>query len=387
MARTGRNTLCGILPLFFIDVKWEEIPRKGWSRQAVAVARGLLLAFPLLFIFGGLLMAADAIFEGIIKNIFDINWEEFFKHSFFIGFGLWVTAGFLRGLFFGKETPPLQSGAIKAPSLGIVETSVTLGLLNLLFLIFVVIQIRYFFGGASLVEVTEGLTYAQYARRGFFELVAASGLALPLLLGGHWLLNKENPKNERIFRWLAGLLILMLFVVMVSAFQRMRLYQNEYGLTEQRLYVTAFMAWLAVVFLWFVATVLRGKREKFTFGAVVAGFAAVLTLQTLNPDGLIVRTNLALAKEGRGFDVDYAATLSDDAIPALVEALPNLKKDEQIKLIHGAILSRLAEGKSDWRNWSWGRAQAQKLLRENKTKTNNILSSWYFEKLPVFSLY
>lgn len=383
MALTGINTLCGILPLFFIDVKWGEIPRKGWSHHAVAVGRGLLLAFPLLFIFGGLLMAADAIFEDLIKNIFGINWEEFFKHSFCFGFGLWLTAGFLRGLFFGKETPPSQSSEIKTPSLGIVETSVTLGLLNLLFLIFVVIQIRYFFGGASLVEVTEGLTYSQYARRGFFELVTASGLALPLLLGGHWLLSKENPKNERIFRWLAGFLILMLFVVMVSAFQRMRLYQNEYGLTELRLYTTAFMGWVAAVFAWFVTTVLRGKREKFAFGAIIAGFVSVLALQTINPDGLIVRTNLALAKEGRGFDVDYAATLSDDAIPALVEALPFLSKDEQVKVIHSAILPRLAESTSDWRSWSWGRSQAAKALRESETNVRDALNTWNHELFSV----
>jgi hypothetical protein len=378
-ALTGINALCGILPLFFMDIKWDEIPRKGWSYQAVSVARGLLLAFPLLFVFGGLLMAADAVFEGILKNIFDINWEAFFKHSFFTGIGLWLAAGFLRGLFLGREPLPIQLGTIKAPSLGVMETSVALGLLNLLFMIFVVVQIRYFFGGANLVEVTEGLTYAQYARKGFFELAAASGLALPILLGGHWLLNKENPKNERIFRWLAGFLILLLFVVMVSAFQRMRLYQNEYGLTELRLYTTAFMGWLAAVFIWFVATVLRGKRGKFAFGAVLAGFAALLTLQTLNPDRLIVKTNLALAKENQSFDAYYVSTLSDDAIPALVEALPSLKKEEQFKIIHGAILPRMAKSETDWRSWSWGRSRAEKALRESETSFRGTLEAWNHE--------
>ncbi len=379
MALTGVNALCGILPLFFIDIKWDEIPRKGWSHQAVSIARGLLLAFPLLFVFGALLMAADAVFEGIIKKIFDINWEAFFKHSFFIGFGLWLTAGFLRGLFFGKEPLPLENGTIKPPSLGIVETSVTLGLLNLLFLIFVIVQIRYFFGGANLVEIAEGLTYSQYARKGFFELVAASGLALPLLLGGHWLLNKENSKHEQVFRWLAGFLILMLFVVMMSAFQRMRLYQNEYGLTEQRLYITAFMGWLAVVFVWFVATVLRGRRERFTFGAVIAGFVAVFALQVVNPDDLIVRTNLALAQKGQSFDAAYVGTLSDDAIPALVEALPSLNQDEQIQVIQGAILPRLAKSDADWRNWSWGCSRAAKALRENETSVRGALNTWNHE--------
>jgi len=383
IALTGINTLVGILPLFFVDIKWGEIPRKGWSHHAVAVGRGLLLAFPLLFVFGGLLMAADAIFEGIIKNIFGINWEEFFKHSFFIGLGLWFTAGFLRGLFFGKELTFSPNSEIKAPSLGIVETSVTLGLLNLLFLIFVIVQLRYFFGGASLVEVTEGLTYSEYARRGFFELVTASGLALPLLLGGHWLLNKENLKNERIFRWLAGFLILLLFVVMVSAFQRMRLYQNEYGLTELRLYTTAFMGWLAIVFVWFAATVLRGIRERFTFGAVVAGFVAIFALQVINPDALIVRTNVSLAKSGKSFDVYYATSLSADAVSSLVSALPELNPKDRCNVAGRILHNWPSTAGSDWRSWSWGQAQARRIVKENEGALQEAINSWRFENIPV----
>ena len=164
-------------------------------------------------------------------------------------------------------------------------------LLNLLFLSFVVIQFRYFFGGATSVVLTPGLTYSEYARRGFFELVAVAALVLPLLLTAHWLLDKQKPESERAFRWLAGTQIMFLFVIMASAFQRMRLYQREYGLTEQRLYPTAFMGWLAIVFVWFVVSVLRGRRERFAFGALAAGFAVILALHALNPDDLIARVN------------------------------------------------------------------------------------------------
>ena len=76
---------------------------------------------------------------------------------------------------------------------------------------------------------------------------------------------------------------------------------GEYGLTEERLYATAFMGWLAAVFLWFAATVMAGRRERFAFGAIVAGFLLVIVLSALNPDALIARTNLARAKTGRPF--------------------------------------------------------------------------------------
>src|SRR5262249_40205161 len=141
--------------------------------------------------------------------------------------------------------------------LGFVEVATALALLDLLFLAFVLVQFRYFFGGAVVVESSPRLTYAQYARPGFFGLVTVAALALPLLLLAHALIRDARPAQVRLFCALAGALVALLFVIMVSAVQRMRLYQREYGLTELRVYTTAFMGWLAAVFLWFCATVLR----------------------------------------------------------------------------------------------------------------------------------
>jgi len=174
------------------------------------------------------------------------------------------------------------------PSLGIVETTTIFSLLNLLFLSFVLVQIRYFFGGAATVQATAGLTYAQYARSGFFELVWVAALVLPLLLGLHWLQKPGDARAQRLFTWQAAVQVALLFVIMASALARMRLYEGEYGLTELRLYTTAFMGWLALVFAWFTLTALRGRRERFAFGAAVCAFALVV-----NPDDRIVRANLA----------------------------------------------------------------------------------------------
>src|SRR5207244_3162984 len=148
-----------------------------------------------------------------------------------------------------------------------------LGLLDALFLVFVVIQLRYFFGGTDLIQRTTGLTYAEYARRGFFELVAASALVLPILLAADWAVRNEAPQQRRSFRSLAGLLILLLAVVMASALERMRLYVDQFGLSEVRLYATAFMVYVAGIVGWFGWTVLRGQPRRFAFGPLVQGFA------------------------------------------------------------------------------------------------------------------
>ena len=200
-------------------------------------------------------------------------------------------------------------------SLNITELTIVLGALDALFLVFILLQFRYFFGGSAMLG-TSNLSYSDYARRGFFELVWVAALVLPLLLFASWLLRTENPRQLRRFRALAGALVLLVFAVMISAVQRMLLYTDQYGLTELRLYPTAFMAWLAMVFVWYLLTVLRGNRNRFVFGALMVAFAMALFLNCLNPDDLIVRTNLQRRSDVVAFDAAYNSSLSADAVPS-----------------------------------------------------------------------
>jgi len=354
-------------PFFLLlgDIQWKEVQSDRASGRSFAVGRGVLLSLPLLLIFGALLMAADAVFNVIVTDVLRIDFETLIVHSFVTGFCAWIVAGYLRGVLMGKDRDFAARQAPPHPTLGLIETATVLALLDLLFLAFVAVQFRYFFGGAALVQATTGLSYAEYARKGFFELVTVSALSLPLLLFAHWLLRKDDPRAERVFRVLAGGQLVLLAVIMASAFQRMRLYQREYGLTEQRLYPTAFMAWLAVVFVWFALTVLRGHRERFAFGAMVAGFALVASLQVLSPDALIVRVNTARAAEGRRFDAHYATRLSADAVPDLIAALPQLSPTDRC-MAAGRLLSVWPPASaSDWRTWSYSRARAFALVGKN----------------------
>jgi hypothetical protein len=325
----------------------------------------LLLAVPPVLVFGGLLISADAVFEGWVKKILQIDFTTLLSHAFLTLFFAWMVSGYARGLLLGRELEWTKGQRLPSLTLGMVETGVILGALNLLFLAFVTVQFRYFFGGASLVQITPGLTFAEYARSGFFELLTVVTLVLPLLLLLHWLLRKDQPRNEQIFRALAGMQLALLVVIMASAFQRMRLYQREYGLTEQRLYPTAFMAWLAVVFVWFVLTVLRGRRERFAFGAMVAGFVLIAVLHLLNPDAFIVRVNAARLAEGRRFDTHYATRLSADAVPELFAVLPSLSPTDRCIAAGRLLRAWSPPADPDWRTWSYSRARAAALVQQN----------------------
>lgn len=352
-------TTIGPMFLIFGDIAWKELPRDGWSKRALEIGRGLAIATPLLLIFGGLFVAADAVFENIVARTFNIDGASVFLHVFMTAMITWITAGFLRLTFFKSD---MTAEAVKRPesfSLGIVETATVLSLLNFLFAAFVAVQFRYFFGGKANIPNGRGFEYAEYARHGFFELVWVSILVLPLLLGLHWMLRKDNPKNETIFRVLAGIKLALLAVIMVSAMQRMRMYQRECGLTELRVYTMAFMSWLGVVFVWFAATVLRGQRQRFAFGAVMTGLAMIAGLHFVNPDNLIVRVNLQRAREGKVFDATYTSSLSADSIPALATGV-NIGTIEERRIIAERLQYVPEQYQStNWRSWNWSRVRAK----------------------------
>lgn len=402
--------------LFFEDIKWKTIPQTGWTRNLTAVFRGLAIATPILLIFGALFMAADAVFQGIIEKTFNIDPAILFTHILLIGVLSWGISGYFRASMMGFAEKSEEKAEIKPQTLsitenvteektdepqaqtepkkeekvwdwrkldssflpnsltlGAIETSIILGLMDLLFLSFVIVQIPYLFGGFELVQNTPDFKLAEYARRGFGELVVVSALVLPILLFSHWLLRKDNSINEKIYRFLAGFQIILLFVIMLSATQRLFVLTGNlgYGLTTQRFYPMAFMAWLAIVFVWFGLTVLRGVREQFAWGALWSALFVLGTLHVLSPDDFIARTNIRLMHEGRSFDAYYHRDLSDDAAPVLLENLDTMNFDAQCR-IKAKFKRRLEEMKteSDFRSFNFSRWKAKNWLEQSKESFN-----------------
>jgi hypothetical protein len=312
----------GAAPLMLTDIEWSTLPVGDRVRRARGPALGLAASVPVAAVFGSLLMHADPIFERLVSRILGVDLTPLLSHVARVVLWSWLAAGLLRVLAgLGWES---QAAPLRRKGLGLGEVGTVLLVVDLLFLAFVAVQFRYLFGGADLVRQVTGLSYAEYARRGFFELVAVAALSLPLLLLADWWLDQRDPGRRRTFRSLAGVMLLLLGVMLASALLRMRLYTAEYGLTELRFYTTAFMGWLVLVFGWLVATVLRGRRERFGTGALLAGWLVLAALNLANPDAVIARINLDRAARGLPLDAAYAAELSADALPVLHRGLGRL---------------------------------------------------------------
>ena len=357
----------GLLVLSDVDLR--QVSAGSRARGLGAVARGALLTLPLLLIFGGLLMSADPVFSRMVTDVVAFDLSTVVSHVVAIGVLAWIAGGYLRGALLGR---PLVRGGIALPvSLGGVEVGMMLGALNALFLAFLVLQARYLFGGAAHLLAAAGLTAAEYARSGFFELMFVAALALPVLLVSHELLRK-SARSLRAYRWLAGGLALQVGTMLVSAGARMRLYVQGFGLTEDRLYASAVMVWLATVFVAFYFTVLRGRPERLGGAALVTGWLTLGALNAANPDVLIARANVARAEQGRPVDGAHLGSLGAGAVPLALAALPRLTAHDQCvmasRLVHrwGRVETR------GWRDWNKARAEARALVQARRAELERI---------------
>lgn len=360
--RLVRRTLAGLIPAIFDAGRSSRERGAGLGPIMTSVARGTLLTVPALLVFGGLLGHADRVFGDFLEGLVRFDLDRLVSHSLAILGASWLAAAALGGALADERAATAREPVLPPGGLGRVEIGMLLGLLNLLFAGFIAFQLPYLFGGVAWVERTAGITLAEYARQGFFELVVVSALVLPLLVVLHTRLRPGEPGGLRLFRSLAAWQVILVLTIMASAIHRMALYQREFGLTEDRFFASAFMGGLAVTFCWFGGTVLRGRAERFAGGALIAWAGWLVLLHVINPERIIVETNIARAESGKPLDAAYLTRLTSDATPALVQEMKRMPPAQQAE-VKLALRRREASLEHNWRSWHIGRSIARELVR------------------------
>jgi hypothetical protein len=307
-----------LVPLETIARPWNSLSEamrrligdKATRSRWFAILRGLLLAIPVLTVFIVLLAAADLLLAWL-----DIEWIReaigriviiSISGLFFLGALVVATRQREPRDLIGEDKPLLK------PFLGFTESVVVLGLVDLVFAVFVMIQFRYLFGGEANITAA-GYTYAEYARQGFGELVWAAFLSLGLILGMAQF-GRRDGRQHSIFNGLSAGLVGMLLVTLLSALTRLLLYESAFGFTRSRTYAHVFIYWLAALLLVFVLLLYRGRLRQFAPASAVGALGFVVTLGLMNVDGFIATRNLRRDTE---LDVQYLSQLTVDAVPRL----------------------------------------------------------------------
>lgn len=337
-----------------------------------AVVRGALVALPLLLVFLVLFVAADAVFESQVRNLLSFDFASELPLRLVVAvLAGWLFAGTMAATWLAKRSPAPAEATQGNRSRGAsIEALVVLLLLDGLFAVFVAIQAAYLFGGLDTVAAA-GLTYAEYARRGFFELVVvATIVGLVLLVVGRRVASSPTVKAAAI------VLALLTGVILVSASLRLGLYQSAFGWSELRFYVVAAIVWLGACLLAAVVALAMSRSGWLLHAWLAAGFAVAIGVNAIGPQQFSTAANVErvinpglVADNGTpGLDVDYLSWFGADAVPVLLAARDRLPPPEAAavdRLLHAWAASLRDQASTvGWPSWNLSRAMALEQLRE-----------------------
>ena len=339
--------------LRWVAAPLRSLPVPDASRRTavvVAVSTGLLVVFGVLF------GAADPAYAHALHQVIpSFRVDTFVQRVFLVAGTAMVTA--LAAYL--AQRPPAVDALAPAPPAPVkqLEWLVPLALLDGLFLSFVAVQLTVLFGGRDHVLRTTGLTYSAYARHGFWQLLVVTGLTLVVIAVAVRLAPRVTPRERLLVRTLLGGLCLLCLVVVASALHRMSLYEQEYGWTRLRLFVTAVELALGAVLVLVLAAGVRLDGRALPRAVVGIAALTLLGLAGINPDAYIARHDVDRFHKTGTIDVSYLSHLSPDAVPVLMNLPTGLRG-----CAVAPIAARLERLPHPWYDDNLGRRRARALL-------------------------
>lgn len=343
-----------LAPAFFWSPIWRRTP--GQIQKAKPIITGILIAAPVVLLLFALLASADTVFASLFQLHLNIGTVS--SHVVLLVIGGWCVSGLLRSA--SADQPHTSSYNWR---LGSVEAITGLATIVALYFVFVATQIVVWLGGANHLLKTHGLTYAEHARHGFFQLLAVAAITLVLIMALKAAVTPSTPTQQ--FWWIvfSETAIVLTLAIVAVAVQRLFMYEHAYGLTMLRLYSTIFAVWVGVVFAILSYTLLSKSGDQWFITAVTAtGLVLLFGLNIINPEKLVVERNVSrLSRSAVPFDYVYTSTLSDDAVPSMAASLPNLNQRDR-QLMVNAICSHQEGGMQEFAATNFSRSQANKEL-------------------------
>lgn len=332
-------------------------------RRRVGLA--VVASLALLAVFVPLLSGADAAFAHLVSSAVP-EIDEDVLAGWLLAFG---GAGLaVAGACYLLAAPPERAGENPARRrlTHRVEWALPLGVLVALFAVFVAVRLMVLFGGEDYLRRTGGLTAAEYARGGFWQLGVATVLTLALVGAAlRWAPN-TTAADRAWQRALLGALSGLSLVLVASALSRMWTYQQAYGFTVLRLLVEVCEIWLGAVFVLVGASLVRLRTAWLPRAAVGTAAAALLALVVLNPERFIAERNIDRVEQGRPLDVEYLGRFSPDVVPA-VERLAEPQRSCVLREVTAWLPA------DSWTAWNLSRAAAREVAVGPEPATGCLL--------------
>jgi hypothetical protein len=345
-------------------------PRIESSPRTKAVVKGVLLTLPIAVALVALLRDADPVFAWTSDHLIALlpQWSFATRALFFL---------FLLSLTLGANSLSARESAARLPRLpaltlpstvGITEQRIVLWSVAAILWLFVLLQVSYLFHPPP-SAVGSGVTFAEYARKGFAEL----SLAVTLVGGTILVMEATRPRDvdqrpggthqrprdidqrplSSLVRLEAALLI-ALELVLLSAFRRVILYEQAYGFTTTRLFAQAYMVVMAaaLIALWLEIRTRTGSISvAFARRVAVIALAVFTVMVFWNFEAWVVNQNIDRSHVSGNFDARYAIRLSRNAVPALIDRRRELPPAEQA-IVEGWLGCTHPPAPRRWFEWN-----------------------------------
>lgn len=312
------KSVCNI-PLPFRHYLIYHKPKKINKSKVIPIVQGIFLGLVFLCIVIPLLTSSDLIFANLIGKIMSKFYVPFKGESYyyviltligsFLFYGLLCTVSEKEESLESKEKEKLEP----------ISTLIMTWFVTVVYVLFCFIQVIYLIGG-NFYELPGGLTYAVYARRGFFQLVAVVTLNILLVL-----ISVSKVKEHKYLDLSLKIISGCTFIMIVSATYRMILYIHVYHFTFLRLLVLWF---LVVLTLCMVGNVYYIYHKNFFVYRYIffTGLLLYLIFAFMRPDYIVAKYNISHMEEIGAKDLYYLLNLSMDVAPAVEDI-----KEEQFK--------------------------------------------------------
>lgn len=336
----------------------DESKYQQWKKVLI----GVLISLPVLFVVLQLLMSADSQFERMIGGI-----PQWFQHVdaeillriiavFIYTFAFF---GFFQVLFLKQIKAIKQADPTESFQLDAIISITVLVIINSVYVLFTVIQFKYFFSGT----LQEDFTFAEYARKGFFELLFVTLINLSIIVVILTFMGRISGMMKRMKQILLTILILSSAIMLSSAFIRLSMYEEAYGFSFIRVMAHSFMIFLAVIFMYTLVKIWMERLSLFHF-YFISSLIYYTVMNVIDVEKIIVTKNLERYEQTRKIDIHYLNSLTFTGVIALIELY---EKNENIPGLKEILIERkniANDQEIPWQSYNLKRDQANEKLRE-----------------------
>ena len=359
--RAAADQVLAVIDTFGLMVGYITNQLNVTTGAKASMIRGLIMAAVVTTPLVLLLASADAVFGALLRSTAG---PGIWRHIVIV---LSVTPVALSLAVTADRTPSIGGGRSRSRTGSMTEATIVLGAVVAVLAVWGATQIMVALGGAERLLATAGLTAAQNARQGFFQLVAATALLVTIVAAIDHLTDRTSAADRRCFLVLTSLVGIETLGLVVAAYSRLALYVSRFGTTMLRLSVAWFLAWLALVLVVLIVSVNHRRAGRASSVAQAGGVALVLAgiwmvaFGLTNPEATVASTNLERAQSAPA-DVEYLfLDLGPDAVPAIVERLDQLGAGDRARLRDG-LCTRPTADTGRFLTWNRSRAQAHDAL-------------------------